>query len=358
MKRNNLHTKLVSYINSKDYTADRYTDAIFSVSTTDSKVTSVRAEFASVERQEEYHEGTTSAKDTKYSEVKINDVTLTTSQKVEKDVYDYTGNNMTGWVGWNKYKTVNLYVNGVLINTANLFPTAHNSSASDTEKTVDGKTYVIYVDAETETVDNAEEGCPDGWFENRPDIRCFNYEVDPQTGCSRATGCRSGNRECGPKGYLTSNGITCYTATAPEPEPEVCRCKLTVDFEQGGGSPMGDTKVDFLVSLSGETCKSNRDDLIVEFPDIGWSGSNCNYVKNHNFLTLSQMRVGIEDRYTITTGTGDACHFLGVNEPGHKTYIVKINGQQISPTGSSAFAATDGSKCYLSHDLSYGDRSH
>lgn len=41
---------------------------------------------------------------------------------------------MTGWVGWNKYKTVNLYVNGVLINTANLFPTAHNSSASDTEK--------------------------------------------------------------------------------------------------------------------------------------------------------------------------------------------------------------------------------
>lgn len=121
---------------------------------------------------------------------------------------------------------------------------------------------------------------------------------------------------------------------------------------------MGNTKVDFLVSLSGETCKSNRDDLIVEFPDIGWSGSNCNYVKNHNFLTLSQMRVGIEDRYTITTGTGDACHFLGVNEPGHKTYIVKINGQQISPTGSSAFAATDGSKCYLSHDLSYGDRSH
>ena len=31
--------------------------------------------------------------------------------------------------------------------------------------------------------------CPDGWFESRPDIRCFDYEMDEDTLCYRATGC-------------------------------------------------------------------------------------------------------------------------------------------------------------------------
>ena len=53
-----LHTKFVQYFDSQDTTAERYTDSTFSIFTTDSKVTSAKAEFSAVERQEDRYEGT------------------------------------------------------------------------------------------------------------------------------------------------------------------------------------------------------------------------------------------------------------------------------------------------------------
>ena len=189
--------------------------------------------------------------------------------------------------------------------------------------------------------------CPDGWFESRPDIRCFDYEMDEDTLCYRATGCRSGNRECGPKGYLTSNGITCYTDFGEETTPtKKCECKLTVKYHS---SDMYYTDVTFAVSLSGTTCKSNQDEFTVEFPGIGQGGtSTCPNASITDHLTLSKLYVGVTNNYHIISGSG--CHFMDVNQPGHKSYIVKINGVQASAAGGSSFKATDGSKCYLSYD--------
>lgn len=192
-----------------------------------------------------------------------------------------------------------------------------------------------------------EQSCPDGWFESRPDIRCFDYEMDEDTLCYRATGCRSGSRECGPKGYLTSNGITCYTDFGEETTPtKKCECKLTVKYHS---SDMYYTDVTFAVSLSGTTCKSNQDEFTVEFPGIGQGGtSTCPNASITDHLTLSKLYVGVTNNYHIISGSG--CHFMDVNQPGHKSYIVKINGVQASAAGGSSFKATDGSKCYLSYD--------
>ena len=187
--------------------------------------------------------------------------------------------------------------------------------------------------------------CPDGWFESRPDARCFTYETKGM--CYRATGCRSDTRECGPKGYLTSNGITCYTDFGEETTPtKKCECKLTVKYHS---SDMYYTDVTFAVSLSGTTCKSNQDEFTVEFPGIGQGGtSTCPNASITDHLTLSKLYVGVTNNYHIISGSG--CHFMDVNQPGHKSYIVKINGVQASAAGGSSFKATDGSKCYLSYD--------
>lgn len=171
--------------------------------------------------------------------------------------------------------------------------------------------------------------------------------MDEDTLCYRATGCRSGSRECGPKGYLTSNGITCYTDFGEETTPtKKCECKLTVKYHS---SDMYYTDVTFAVSLSGTTCKSNQDEFTVEFPGIGQGGtSTCPNASITDHLTLSKLYVGVTNNYHIISGSG--CHFMDVNQPGHKSYIVKINGVQASAAGGSSFKATDGSKCYLSYD--------
>ena len=155
---------------------------------------------------------------------------------------------------------------------------------------------------------------------------------------------------------ISYNGNTCYTnckvAGSTNP-PAQCNCKLSVRPENDGETSIQGQAVSipWFVTLSGSTCKSNADELTIEFPKIGTTGS-CSNVNLTDHITIKNLAVDKEKRYYINTGSS-GCKFMYWLDPGYRSYIVKINGVQASAAGGHSFKATDGSKCYLSYDGNY-----
>ena len=184
------HTVSHGYLD-KQGIGDIYTDRVYSVSTTDSNVKSVRITFNSVER--ETHDFTSGSEKISYTSVSLSDVTLNQKVSVEKDNVTYRTNSAVTSTSWNKYKSMSIYINDVQIPMASNPFYTYGNTPNDKTYTVDGAKYTIIVSHTEETTDTGSN-CPDGYYLDFPGSAFKYVQTTGSNGdiCYKVTGCASG----------------------------------------------------------------------------------------------------------------------------------------------------------------------
>ena len=184
------HTVSHGYLD-KQGIGDIYTDRVYSVSTTDSNVKSVRITFNSVER--ETHDFTSGSEKISYTSVSLSDVTLNQKVSVEKDNVTYRTNSNVTSTSWNKYKSMSIYINDVQIPMASNPFYTYGNTPNDKTYTVDGAKYTIIVSHTEETTDTGSN-CPDGYYLDFPGSAFKYVQTTGSNGdiCYKVTGCASG----------------------------------------------------------------------------------------------------------------------------------------------------------------------